>query len=100
MGRHAAAAKHFARAAELSDDPAIAEHATRVALVAKDAELARACLARWRKLAPDAIGITQSEAVLLLNENKVDEAIAKLTELLGTGRPLAASSWCSSCCPW
>jgi tetratricopeptide (TPR) repeat protein len=84
-GRHAAAAKHFARAAELSDDPAIAEHATRVALVAKEAALARTCLERWRKLAPDAIGIAQSEAVLLLNENKTDEAIAKLTDLLGQG---------------
>jgi tetratricopeptide (TPR) repeat protein len=80
-----AAAKHFARAAELSDDPAVAEHATRVALVAKESTLARACLARWRKLAPDALGIAQSEAVLLLNEDKMDDAVVKLVELLRQG---------------
>jgi uncharacterized protein (TIGR02996 family) len=56
-----------------------------VALVAKNLELARKCLERWRKLAPDSLGITQSEAVLLLNSGKEDESVSRLSELLAAG---------------
>ena len=84
-GRQAAAAKHYARAAQLSGEAKIAEHATRVALVAKEWDLARQDLARWRELAPDAAGIEQSEAVLALSESQPDTADEKLRALLALG---------------
>lgn len=84
-GRHAAAAKHYARAAELSDDPRIAEHATRVAIVAKEPELVARALERWRALQPDALGVAQAQAAVDLQAGRVDKADAGLAELLGKG---------------
>lgn len=84
-GRAASAARHFARAAAASDDPAIAEHATRVAIVAKAWDLARESLARWRTLAPDAIGIVQAEAGLALADGDDATALARLRTLLARG---------------
>jgi tetratricopeptide (TPR) repeat protein len=81
-GRAASAARHFARAAAASDDPAIAEHATRVAIVAKAWDLARESLARWRTLAPDAVGIVQAEAGLALADGDDATALARLRTLL------------------
>ena len=84
-GRHTAAAKHYARAADLSDDPRIAEHATRVAIVAKEFELVKRTSARWKTLQPDALGVRQAEAALLLHDGKTAEADAVLVELLTKG---------------
>jgi tetratricopeptide (TPR) repeat protein len=84
-GRAASAARHFGRAAAASDDPAIAEHATRVAVVAKEWELARTALARWKQLAPGARGALQSEATLALGTGQSEDANALLRELLGAG---------------
>ncbi|HET7845593.1 MAG TPA: hypothetical protein VFL14_15655, partial [Xanthomonadales bacterium] len=69
-GRGAAAAKHFLRAATLSPDPKIAEHATRVALVSKQYDLADEAVARWRALDPKALGIWQADAVLAMQRGK------------------------------
>ena len=84
-GRAASAARHFARAAAASDDPAIAEHATRVAIVAKAWDLARESLARWRQLAPEAVGIVQAEAGLALADGDDATALARLRTLLARG---------------
>jgi tetratricopeptide (TPR) repeat protein len=84
-GRAASAARHFARAAAASDDPAIAEHATRVAVVAKSWDLARESLARWRQLAPDARGALQSEATIALGTGESARAVELLRTLLGEG---------------
>ncbi len=84
-GRGASAAKHFMRAAELSDDPKIAEHATRVALASKEWDLARTAVARWRALDPDAAGIVQAQAALALGAGDAEQAQAMLEKLIATG---------------
>lgn len=84
-GRAASAARHFGRAAAASDDPAIAEHATRVAVVAKEWDLARIGLARWKQLAPAARGALQSEATIALATGQSEDAIRLLRALLGEG---------------
>ncbi|MFN9732044.1 MAG: tetratricopeptide repeat protein [Pseudomonadota bacterium] len=84
-GRTESAARHYARAAAASDDPAIAEHATRVAIVARTWELARTALARWRVLAPEATGIVQAEAALALADGDTATALARLRALLQRG---------------
>jgi tetratricopeptide (TPR) repeat protein len=84
-GRAASAARHFAKAAAASDDPAIAEHATRVAIVAREWDPARETLARWRSLAPDAPAIVQAEAGLALGDGDRATALARLRSLLADG---------------
>jgi len=84
-GRAASAARHFNRAARLGKDPAVAEHATRVALAAREWDLASDSLARWKELDPKAKGIRQAEAGLALLGGKLEDAQAILLELLGGG---------------
>jgi tetratricopeptide (TPR) repeat protein len=84
-GRQASAARHFAKAAAASDDPAIAEHATRVAIVAREWDLAREALARWRDLAPAAPAIVQAEAGLAIGTGDGATALARLRSLLAGG---------------
>lgn len=75
-------AARYARAAELSADPQVAAHATRVALAAKNWALARTTLARWRALKPDDPGQTQIEASLALSDGNNDLAYTLLMRLL------------------
>ena len=51
-GRFADAAAHYDKASAATRDPAIAERATRIALMAGDAVLAERGLRRWESLAP------------------------------------------------
>lgn len=81
----ATAAAGFADAADLSDDPALAEEATQLALAHKDWALARRALARWQVLAPQAPGIAQSKAWIALGEGRTNDAIAELQALLASG---------------
>lgn len=81
----ATAAAGFADAATLSDDPALAEEATQLALAHKDWALARRALARWQVLAPQAPGIAQSRAWIALGEGRTNDAIAELQALLASG---------------
>lgn len=84
-GRRESAARHYARAAERSDDPVVAERAAQVAVVARDAELARQGLARWRALDPAARGLAQIEAGIALLERDRAAAAAALDRLLAPG---------------
>ncbi len=81
-GRAASAARHYARAAALSDDAAIAEHATRVSIVAREWASASESLARWKTLAPKAPGIVQAEAGIALGGNDSATALRHLRSLL------------------
>jgi len=47
------AARDYLAAAQASDDPNVAEHAARIAILADDMSLASAALDRWQQLAPD-----------------------------------------------
>ncbi|HSX62532.1 MAG TPA: tetratricopeptide repeat protein [Tahibacter sp.] len=78
----AGSAGRYARAAELSKDPQVAAHATRVALAAKDWALARQSLTRWRALKPDDPGQTQVEASLALSDGNTEAAFQSLSKLL------------------
>jgi tetratricopeptide (TPR) repeat protein len=95
-GRTSAAARHFLRAATLSSDAKIAEHATRVALVSKQFDLATQAVERWRALDPEALGLRQAEAVLSLQAGRDGDADAILLKLLTEhdedGRKLAAQA--------
>ena len=84
-GRSATAARHFARAAAGSDDAAIAEHATRVAVVAQEWDLARQGLARWRVLAPDVAEQIQADMALALGNQDPDTALIAIGKLLARG---------------
>ncbi|HVF34133.1 MAG TPA: hypothetical protein VND91_02295, partial [Candidatus Saccharimonadia bacterium] len=81
-GRGASAAKHYVRAAELSDDPKIAAHAARVALGAKEWELARTAVRRWKSLDAKAPGIRQADAAISLLTGDFRSAEAALLEFL------------------
>lgn len=78
----ASSAQSYSRAASLSQDPQVAAHATRVALAAKDWNLARESLARWRALKPDDPGQTQVEASLALSDGNVEQGHQSLARLI------------------
>jgi len=63
-------AQGFADASALSNDPAIAEEATRLALTVKDWPLATRSLARWQQLAPKDAGVLQAKAWIAQMSNR------------------------------
>lgn len=74
----------YQRAAELSDDPRIAERALRIALFAKDEEAALTAARRWVELEPDRLDARQSLAVLALHARISDEAFDQFEYLLSS----------------
>ncbi|HEY6895050.1 MAG TPA: hypothetical protein VI258_12830, partial [Rhodanobacteraceae bacterium] len=78
-------AKGFAEAAALSNDPEIADEATRLALTVKDWPLAKASLARWQVLAPDDPGVLQARAWIAIAEARTNEAFGDLDKLASRG---------------
>jgi len=72
----------YRRAAELSDDPRLAERALRIALFAKDEEAALTASRRWVELEPERLEARQSLAVLALHAGISDEALEQLDYLL------------------
>jgi len=84
-GDLAAAARGFVDAAEQSDDPAIAEEATQLALSQRDWPLARRGVACWQALAPKAPGIDQAQAWIALGEGNSKDAFAYLQALAARG---------------
>ena len=72
------ASRDYTQAAQLSDDPAFAAQATRVALAAHRWDDARAALARWQALSPADSGIRQAQALLALHDGKPDAAYEDL----------------------
>ncbi|HRO87678.1 MAG TPA: tetratricopeptide repeat protein [Chiayiivirga sp.] len=81
-GRLSAAADAYARAADESTDPEIAERAAQVALLAKDAVLARRALARWEVLAPQDENASVGRLRLALLESDATAAQPLLAALL------------------
>jgi Flp pilus assembly protein TadD len=76
-----AAARAFSQAARVSDDPALAAQATRVALIARQWDLAREDLARWQALRGEDPDVWQSRAILALHDGKTDVASVELSRL-------------------
>src|SRR5262249_44809163 len=77
------AAREFAQAARVSDDPALAAQATRVALAARQWDLAREGLTRWQKLRGEDPDVWQARASLALHDGRNDAAFEDLSRLAG-----------------
>ena len=75
------AVAYYAQAAQASDNPAIAAQAARVAISAKQWRAARAGVARWQTLQPDASALWQARAILALHDGKTEAAYADLLRL-------------------
>ncbi len=82
-GRAESSAKHYARAAAISQDARVAEQATRVAIVAQRWDLAQAGVKRWRELDAKTRATTQADAAIALGQGKIDEAYRLIVDLLG-----------------
>lgn len=76
------AAHHYARAANLSDDPLTAQRATQLALQAENAALADAAAARWVELDPENAGAFEIAARLALRRADNVRAVDLLRHLL------------------
>ncbi|WP_018865850.1 MULTISPECIES: tetratricopeptide repeat protein [unclassified Thioalkalivibrio] len=81
-GEHAEAARYYGAAALLSDDPAIAERATRIALFARDHEQAQRSADRWLRLAPESMEASQVSTVLRINAGDAEQAAEQLDSLM------------------
>ncbi|MGD8430501.1 MAG: tetratricopeptide repeat protein, partial [Ectothiorhodospiraceae bacterium] len=68
------ASDEYAVAARNSDDPRLAERATRVALYADRSDLAAEMAARWLKLSPDSVDAHRALGLLYLRRGNVDKA--------------------------
>lgn len=99
-GRAEIAAGHFARAARASNDPKVAAHATRVAIAARQWELAEAMRARWTELDGGDLAITQAGAMIAIGTGATERAWPVLRSLLaspgGEGRRLVGQALRSS----
>lgn len=73
---------HYLRAAEVSDDPRVAERALRIALFAKQEDAALTAARRWVELEPGSIDARQSLAVLALHARIPEEAFDQFEFLL------------------
>lgn len=85
QGDSATAAEAYLAAARVSADPAIAERAARVALLADERLLLLAALERWRELAPTSLAGRQFQQVAWIREQRPDLAATGLAELMGEG---------------
>ena len=74
-----ASAQHYAAAAQASDDPAISEQATRIAIATRQWELAHAVLGRWETLpGNNESSVRQARAMLALHDGQPDAAYKDL----------------------
>jgi len=81
----AAAADYYGKAAQLSDEPEVAERATGLAMAVHDAPAAQRALARWQVLGASPAALAQARAELALERGDGDEARRQLDRLLATG---------------
>ena len=84
-GRLGEAARAYLAAARAGDDPALAERATRIALLAKDDAVAAEALALWRKHGEGGLSLRAAEAALALRLGDERGARRHLGALLASG---------------
>ncbi len=75
MGDIQQSTSHYSQAAELSDDPTVAERATRIALFGSDSTQAVDVASRWVQLAPNNLEARQTLAVLYVRNGQSQKAI-------------------------
>ena len=85
-----AAVRHYVDAAQASDDPAIAEQATHIAIASKQWDSAHTALVRWQELHGDEVGVRQARAMLALHAGADDAAFLDLAWL---ARRPGGSGW-------
>ncbi len=76
------ALQHYINAANLTDDPSVAERATRIAMFAKDWPLGIKAATRWSELAGDNLEISQILGVLELRSGNVDAAVPHFEKIM------------------
>lgn len=81
-GRLNAAMDHYLTAATLSEDPAVAERATRIALYARDDAKSLAAAQRWVARDAEDLEARQVLAALLLRTGRSEEAFAQLDAVM------------------
>lgn len=81
-GRLDDAAQAYLDAARAADDVALAERATRIALLAKDDKRAAQALSLWRKQGGEGLNLAAAEAVLAMRRGDDRGARKYLTQLL------------------
>ncbi|WP_342317078.1 tetratricopeptide repeat protein [Lysobacter sp. FW306-1B-D06B] len=81
-GRLDEAAQAYLDAAREADDVALAERATRIALLAKDDKRAAQALDLWRKQGGEGLSLSAAEAVLAIRRGNERAARKHLTDLL------------------
>jgi tetratricopeptide (TPR) repeat protein len=76
------ALEHYVNAAQLTDDPAIAERATRIAMFAKDWSSGLKAAHRWSDLVGDNLEISQILGVLELRNGNVEGAVPHFEKIM------------------
>ena len=76
------ALEHYVNAANLTDDPAVAERATRIAMFAKDWDAGINAATRWSELVGDNLEISQILGVLELRNANIDAAVPHFEKIM------------------
>ena len=80
---HALAAELYRHAGDLSDDPAIAAQAVKVAVFVNDEDLTLRGIKRWMELQPDNLESHRYAAMLYLRRGDVDNSWKHISTLIG-----------------
>ncbi len=81
-GDNRQAASDYLRAAGDSDDPALAQRAAGIALLAFDTDVAARAIARWRQIDPSSSSLAQYQALLALSRDERKQATAYVLGML------------------
>jgi tetratricopeptide (TPR) repeat protein len=84
-GEDKLAATKFLEAASRSIDPALAQRATEIALLAHEDGLAASAIVRWRQLEPKSADLESADALLAIRKGDRDTARRELLEMLNAG---------------
>lgn len=76
------ALEHYVNAAQLTDDPAVAERATRIAMFAKDWSSGLKAANRWSELVGENLEISQILGVLELRNGNVEGAVPHFEKIM------------------
>ncbi len=76
------ALEHYVNAAQLTDDPAVAERATRIAMFAKDWASGLIAASRWSELVGENLEISQILGVLELRSGNIDGAVPHFEKIM------------------
>ncbi len=85
QGDLATASRYYLLAAQLSDDPEVAERAARVALAAGEPDRARRAIERWAALAPESLEMRSAALSLALAQGEEAAALEHAQVLVDEG---------------